>query len=235
MKPIQRAEYPSGQPDVEVLRRLIFGRATCRSYLPQQVPQDVIRGIVDVARGTASWCNVQPWDLVITSAESTDAFRTALVAHVRQHPQNDSDIPFPAEYRGVHQDRRRKAGLQLYEALGIERGDRERRESQSFENFRLFGAPHVAIITVPEELGTYGAVDVGGFVCAFLLSAQAHGVATAPQAALAMHSRFIRNYFGIPNERRMVCGISFGYADEAHPVNSYRTDRAAVDSIARFV
>ena len=31
------------------------------------------------------------------------------------------------------------------------------------------------------------------------------------------------------NEHRMVCGISFGYADPAHPANSYRTDRAAVD------
>jgi nitroreductase len=234
MKPIQSAEHPSGPPDVEVLRRLIFGRATCRAYLQQQVPQDAIRSIVDVARGTASWCNVQPWDLVIASGDSTDAFRNALTEHVKQHPENDSDIPFPEDYRGVHLDRRRKAGSQLYEALGIERGDRERREDQSFENFRFFGAPHVAIVTIPEELGTYGAVDAGGFVCSFLLSAQAHGVATTPQAALAMHARFIRNYFGIPDQRRMVCGISFGYADQAHAVNSYRTDRAAVDEIARF-
>ena len=67
MKPI---ENPSDQRDVDVLRRLIFGRATCRAYLPEQVPRDVIRSIVDVARGTASWCNVQPWDLVITSGGS---------------------------------------------------------------------------------------------------------------------------------------------------------------------
>ena len=230
-EPIESASCP---PDVEVLRRLIFGRATCRAYRAQQVPQDVVRSIVDVARGTASWCNVQPWDLVIASGHSTDAFRNALTEHVEQHPGNDSDIAFPEEYRGVHLDRRRRAGFQLYEALGIERGDRERRESQSFENFRLFGAPHVAIVTIPQELGTYGAVDAGGFVWSFLLAAQAHGVATTPQAALAMHSKFIRGYFDIPDERRMVCGISFGYADEAHPVNSYRTNRAAVDEIARF-
>jgi nitroreductase len=220
--------------DVEVLRRLLFGRSTCRAYRAQPVPEEVIRSIIDIARGTASWCNVQPWDLVITSGERTDSFRHALVEHVRQHPEIDADIPFPAEYRGVHLERRRKAGFQLYEALGIGRGDRERRESQTFENFRLFGAPHVAIITIPEELGTYGAVDAGGFVCSFLLSAQAHGVATTPQAALAMHSRFIRDYFGIPDARKMVCGISFGYADTAHPVNSYRTDRAGVHDIARF-
>lgn len=221
--------------DIDALRRLIFGRATCRAYLREAVPEDVIRSIVDAARGTASWCNTQPWDLVITSGENTDKFRNALMEQVRRHPELDSDFPFPDEYRGVYLDRRRQSGFQLYEALGIGRGDKERRDSQSFENFRLFGAPHVAIVTVPEELGTYGAVDAGGFVSSFLLSAQAHGVATTPQAALAMQSGFIRDFFDIPGGRKVVCGISFGYADTAHPVNSYRTERAKVDDFLRLV
>ncbi|QYY33938.1 nitroreductase (plasmid) [Cupriavidus pinatubonensis] len=222
-------------PDTSALRRLIFGRATCRAYLPEQVPEDVIRSIVDVALGTASWCNTQPWDLIITAGESTDKFRNALMEQVRQHPELDSDFPFPDEYRGAYLDRRRESGFQLYEALGIGRGDKERRESQSFENFRLFGAPHVMIVSVPEELGPYGAIDAGGFVSAFLLSAEAHGVATTPQAAMAMQSCFIRNYFGIPDGRKMVCGISFGYADKAHPVNGYRTRRASVDDILHLL
>lgn len=221
--------------EIEVLRRLVFGRATCRAYQPQQVPEEVIRGMVDVARGTASWCNTQPWDLTVTSGNSTEAFRSALMEQVRQHPGGDSDFPFPDEYKGVYLERRRKSGFQLYEALGIGRGDKERRDAQSFENFRLFGAPHVAIVTVPQELGTYGAVDAGGFVASFLLSAQAHGIATTPQAALAMQSRFIRSYFGMPEGRKLVCGISFGYADTSHPVNGYRTERASVDDILRIV
>lgn len=197
--------------------------------------EDVIRSIVDVARGAASWCNTQPWDLVVTSDDATEGFRNALMEQVRQHPEPDSDFPFPLEYKGIYLDRRRKSGFQLYEALGIGRGDKEQRAAQSFENFRLFGAPHVAILTVPEELGTYGAVDAGGLICSFLLSAQAHGVATTPQAALAMQSKFIRGYFGMPYDRRMVCGISFGYADPAHPANGYRTERAGVDDILRIV
>lgn len=225
----------ANQADVDVLRHLIFGRATCRAYLPEPVPKDVIRSIVDVARGTASWCNTQPWDLLMTSGERTDQFRQALMEQARQHPALDSDFPFPDEYRGIYLDRRRKSGFQLYEALGIGRGDKARRDAQSFENFRLFGAPHVIIVTVPEELGTYGAVDAGGFVASFLLSAQAHGVATTPQAALAMQSKFIRSYFDMPEGRKVVCGISFGYADAAHPINGYRTERAGVDDILRIV
>lgn len=221
--------------DIEVLKRLSAGRFTCRAYLPQPVPQAVIRSIVEVARCTASWCNTQPWELLVASSESTDRFREALIEQVRRHPGLDSDLPFPAEYQGVHLERRRRSGLQLYEALGIERGDKARRADQSFENFRLFGAPHVAIVTVARELGTYGAVDVGGFISALLLAAHAHGVATTPQAALAMQSGFIRRYFGLEERRAVVCGISFGYADHAHPVNGYRTERAGLDEILRMV
>jgi hypothetical protein len=33
----------------------------------------------------------------------------------------------------------------------------------------------------------------------------------------------------------VVCGISFGFADNAHKVNSYRTSRASVADTVTFV
>ena len=39
----------------------------------------------------------------------------------------------------------------------------------------------------------------------------------------------------LPDDRRVVCGISFGYADHAHLVNSYRTSRAKVADTVIFV
>lgn len=221
--------------DVEVLRRLFAGRFTCRAYRPEPVPEDVILSFLDIARKTASSCNVQPWQVVITSRETTEAFRNALVEHATHATEVDSDLPVTEEYSGVYAERRREAGYKLYEALGIGRGDKERRASQSFENFRMFGAPHVAIVTMPADLGTYAAVDCGGFISSFLLAAHAHGVATTPQAALARHARFVRSYFGIGDDRKMVCGISFGYADPNHPVNRYRTSRVACDEMMRIV
>jgi hypothetical protein len=55
------------------------------------------------------------------------------------------------------------------------RGDREAYAKQGLENYRLFGAPHVAIVTSDEALGTYGAVDCGAYVNNFLLAAQSLG------------------------------------------------------------
>ncbi|RQS63387.1 nitroreductase [Burkholderia sp. Bp8963] len=221
--------------DAATLNRLLSARHTCRAYRPDPVPDDVIAGIVDIAKRTASWCNVQPWHLVVTSADATERFRRALVEHAETHPEIDSDFPFPDEYRGPYAERRREVGYALYNALGIERSDKEGRARQSFENFRMFGAPHVAILTTPAELGTYGAIDCGAFVGAFLLAAQAYGVATAPQGALAQHARFIRAYFGIGDERHLVCGISFGYSDTGHPANGFRATRVTNDEVMRIV
>ncbi|MBY4708119.1 nitroreductase [Ralstonia insidiosa] len=231
----KRARAATPDDAVDALRQLMASRFTCRGYLPDAVPDETIASIIDIARGTPSWCNTQPWHVVVTRGEATEAFRAALVERATQAPQVESDLPFPVQYSGVHAERRRETGHALYEALGIERHDKVRRDSQSFENFRFFGAPHVAIITIPAELGTYAAVDCGGFIASFLLAAHAHGVATAPQGALARHARFIRSYFGLGEDRHMVCGIAFGYADHDHPANSFRTRRAELDDVLKFV
>jgi hypothetical protein len=63
------------------------------------------------------------------------------------------DFPFPREYHGVYLGRRRECGFQLYETVGIARGDRVASARQGRENFRLFGAPHVCIVTTDEGLG----------------------------------------------------------------------------------
>lgn len=220
--------------DLAALDRLMGSRFTCRAYQSEPLAEEVIRSITDLARRSASWCNVQPWQLVITSGESTERFRQALMAHAASHTDIDSDLEFPPGYDGVYGQRRREAGLALYNALGITREDKERQASQSFENFRLFGAPHVAILTIPAALGPYAAVDAGGFIASFLLAARAHGVATAPQAALARHAGFIRRYLAIEEGQHMVCAISFGYADTAHPANGFRTTRAPVEEFVRL-
>ena len=220
--------------DAEVLARLTSGRFTCRAYQTTPVPNDVIESIVEIARKTASWCNVQPWHLLITSAETTQSFRDALVEHATHASGIDSDIPFPEEYRGDFAERRREAGYRLYEALGIGRSDKDRRVAQGFENFRMFGAPHVAIVTIPAELVlTPASIAVRSSVrsCCGTCSRCRYYAA----GALAQHARLVRSYFGIGDDRKMVCGIAFGYAKPDHPVNGFRTSCIPLDEVMRIV
>jgi len=103
------------------------------------------------------------------------------------------------------------------------------------ENYRFFGAPHVAIVTTEASLGVYGALDCGAYAANFMLAAQSLGVSSAAQAALAAHPKLIREFFGLPENRLVVCGISFGFADPNHSVNKFRTDRADLEQAVTWV
>lgn len=226
---------PVDSKNIKPLDELLDQRWSCRAFLSTPVPEDTIRAILRTAQKTASWCNSQPWRVTIVSGDAKDRLSQKIFAHMAAGGVGDPDIPFPREYRGVYLDRRRRSGFQLYEAMGIARGDKEGYQRQSNENYRFFGAPHVAIITSDEALGTYGAVDCGAYVSNFMLAATDHGVATIPQAALAWYSKIVKDALGIDKDRVMVCGISFGHPNRDHPANSYRTERAGLDEVVQWV
>jgi len=231
-----RPEHPphaDPRPDA-ALEAWLRARHSCRAFLPEPVPRATIERILELAQRTASWCNCQPWQVAITEGAGTERLRGALQRRADQAGFTP-DFPFPREYQGEYLARRRESGFQLYGAVGVQRGDREAYRRQEMRNFQLFDAPHAAIITTDEALGEYGAVDCGGYVANFMLAAQANGVATVAQASLAMYPEVLRQELGIPAGRRVVCGISFGYADTSHPANSYRTNRAAQSETVTWV
>lgn len=212
-------------PAFDTVSALLHSRYSCRAFLPAPLPRATIERILAAAQRTASWCNAQPWQLHIASGATLDALRAALQARVAGGPPQP-DLPWPREYRGVYQERRRECGLGLYDAVGIARGDRAASALQAAQNFTMFGAPHVAIVTSDEALGPYGAVDCGAYVAHFLLAAHSLGVASIAQAALAAYPDVLREVLGIGADRSVVCAISFGLADAAHPANQFRTTRA---------
>jgi nitroreductase len=219
---------------LEGFEQLLGERYSCRAFLPQPVPTAVIERILAAAQRTPSWCNSQPWQAHITRGAATERFRNRLFAHAASHPP-EPEYPFPREYRGVYLERRRACGFQLYDAVGIGRGDRDASRRQTLENFRLFGAPHAMIVTTDEALGIYGVLDCGAWVNNFMLAARGLGVASIAQAALAAHPRLTREFFGIGEDRRIVCGMSFGYEDAAQAVNRFRTARAGISDVVRWL
>ncbi|SDS47150.1 nitroreductase [Bradyrhizobium canariense] len=224
---------PIDNAETVTLERLLTERHSCRAFRGEPVARPAIERILSLAQRSGSWCNAQPWQVIVTMGAETDRFRSLLSQHVLGDVKLP-DIPFPREYRGAYLERRRECGFQLYESVGIARGDREASGRQALENFRLFGAPHVAIVTTEEALGTYGAVDCGAFVANFTLAARSLGVATIAQAAIAAYSPFVREFFSIPADRQVVCGISFGYEDQQHGANNFRTSRASLSEVVTW-
>lgn len=148
-------------PDVlsaDTFEQLFHRRHSCRTFLNRPVPDETVARVLEMAKRTASWCNSQPWRVIVTAPAATDRLRKALFEHAKTSAAS-FDIEPPREYRGVYLPRRRDCGFRLYESLGIEPGDRAASARQAMENFRFFGAPHVAIVTTESALGPYGVLD----------------------------------------------------------------------------
>src|SRR5215211_547252 len=143
-----------------VLEELLDTRFSCRAFLDRRVDRATIGRVLRLAQRSPSWCNVQPWQVIVTEGQATERLRDAATDFAGTAAVQP-DVPFPAQYEGVFQQRRRDCAWQLYDSVGIEKGDRAASAGQVAKNFEFFGAPHVAIITTEQALGTYGAIDCG--------------------------------------------------------------------------
>lgn len=222
------------QDRAAVLADLLDERWSCRGFLPDPIPANVMERLLSMAQRSPSWCNTQPWKLSILQGAALEEIRDELVQYATTHDENP-DLEFPLRYAGDYQARRRECGWQLYESVGITKGDREASAAQALENFRCFGAPALAVITTEADLGTYGAIDCGVYIGNFLLAAQSLGLATIAQASIASHSEFFRKRLNLPQHRLVVAGVSFGYADPNHPTTRFRTSRAELTDVVEFV
>lgn len=226
------AAQPQAGPS---LHKLLEGRFSCRAYRPEAVPRALIEDALALAQRTPSWCNTQPWQVSVVSGAPLARLCAALTETARRNEPERPHFPFPEAYTGVYRQRRRDCGVQLYQAVGIGREDREAARAQALENFRVFGAPHAAFVTTPAELGVYGAVDCGLWLMAFLLALEALGVQSIAQAALASWPDVVDAHVGLGEGRRLVFGVAFGHGVASAPVNGYRTARAPLAEAVRFL
>jgi len=98
---------------------LVRNRYSCRKFLPEPVLRPTIERILDLAQQTPSWCNVQPWQVVLVTGGAVTSFRDSLLAHAAGGHSPKPDFPFPLRYEGIYRERRKICGVQLYQALGI--------------------------------------------------------------------------------------------------------------------
>jgi nitroreductase len=215
---------------VDTLAEILERRFSCRGFAADPVDPMTLRQLFRVAQRTPSWCNSQAWQVHLLSGPDVAALSERLVSRVLSGPETP-DIPGPERYEGVYADRRRSCGMALYEAVGIAREDKESRLAQMLENFRFFGAPHVAVITSPKALGTYGVMDCGAYVANLLNLAQALDLGAIAQGAIGMYADAVREHLAIAEDRDVVCAVSLGHTDPDHPANTFRTEREEVDRV----
>ncbi len=214
----------------------IESRRSIRAYLPTPVPRATIERILEVASRAPSGTNMQPWQVHVL----TGAARAALVAEVcaayDAAPQaHDYEYDYyPAEFFEPYLGRRRKIGIDLYQLLGIAKGDAAAMRAQHRRNFEFFGAPVGLIFSIDRRLGQGSWLDYGMFVQNVMTAARARGLDTCPQAAWAQFHRVIAAQLALPAEQMVVCGMALGFADAVAVVNRLVTERVPVAEFAVF-
>ncbi|WP_125264254.1 nitroreductase [Streptomyces alboflavus] len=213
--------------------KLIRGRRATRAFLPDAVPEDTIRAIFSLAGAAPSNSNAQPWQVEVASGAArlrlADALRAAHAAG-----RTSIDVPYSEGiYTAVHQERRAAFGAELYGALGIGPDDHAARAAYDARSLGFYGAPHAAFLFVTGDGGPRLAADVGAYLQTLLLAMTAYGVASCPQGLLSFYADTVRAELGVGGGKLLV-GVSFGYADEAAPVNRVTTPRVALDTVTTF-
>jgi nitroreductase len=213
--------------------KLIRGRHATRAFRPEPVPEDTMRRIFSLAGTAPSNSNAQPWQVEVVSGAARQRLAGALQT---AHAERRTSVDFPYSdgmYAQVHQARRAAFGAELYGTLGIGPDDHTARAAYDAESLRFYGAPHAAFLFVHGDGEARLAADVGAYMQTLLLAMTGYGVDSCPQGLLSFYAETVRAELGLIGGKLLV-GISFGYADEAAPVNRVKTERAPLESTTAF-
>ena len=215
------------------LESLLNERRSCRGFLPTPIAESELARILAPALRAPSNCNTQPWFFHVCSGETIERLRTRLPADFSAGRMT-LDFPYDGKYDGAFKQRQHASAKVLYDAMGVQRDDVQGRADVLMRNFSFFAAPHVGFFCLPAGFAEREACDLGMFAQSVMLVLQANGIESCPQTALGFVSDSIREELGIPEDQRVMFGLSFGYPDEDVPANQSRTDREAMSELIKF-
>ena len=210
-------------------------RFSVRAFRNTPVPQAVLEEIFTLALQAPSNCNVQPCRAYVVSGESKDRLKDELVRAVMSGVPANPDFEWDVKFQEAHRERQFGSANALYNAMGIERSDKQRRQIAMLRNWSFFDAPHAAFFTMAKYLKLTGAVDLGIYAQTLAMLMTERGISSCMQGALGMFPDPARRMFGLTSDTGILFGMSFGYADEDAPANKARTDRVSVDTMVSFL
>lgn len=215
----------------------ILSRITTRAFLATPVSGEVIRSILDTARRTPSGGNLQPWHVWVLGGEEMARFKATMRQKLETNPFGEGSEYeiYPPKLKEPYRSRRFKCGEDLYATIGVTREDKAGRLQQFARNFEFFDAPAAFFFAIDRSMQQGQWADLGMFLQSIMLLAREHGLHTCPQEAWSIWYKTLGELLNIPSDLMLFCGMGIGYMDEAHPINTLRTERAPLAEIATFV
>jgi nitroreductase len=214
----------------------IMTRRSIRKFRPEQVPNELIREILDAARWSPSWGNTQPWEVVIVTGEPLDRFRQANRQRLIDGGDAAPDTVMPADWPEPLKRRYTDVGKKVLTARGIARGDQEGRLRYAAEMYALFDAPCLLLFCVDKSLAReYAMLDIGAILQTVCLLAHDRSLGTCILAASVRYPALIREIIPVSPAKAIIVGLALGYPDGEAPINRFERERAAADDFTLWV
>lgn len=213
----------------DTYQQLARTRHSVRAFLPTPVPLSVLEELLQTARLAPSGANLQPGHFWLVQGAVRQALTDALChAYASGQPEEEDYAYFPRPMPMQLRKRQVAAAQALYGCLGVERGDAAARARHFAHNYRFFDAPAALVVTLQQDFGSGGFMDLGMALHGLMLAAHARGLGACAIGALASYPGVVRQALGLPADHLVVCGMALGYEDMAAPVNATRTQRVAL-------
>jgi len=219
------------------LDQAIEERRSIRGFTNQTVSRGLLEEIIALANRAPSSMNTQPWHLHVLTGEPLDEVRKGNTEGMLNGTPTNRDIEDYAAYQGEHRTRQIEIAVQLFEAMGIERHDAERRQDWVMRGFRQFDAPVSIVVCFDLTLldNTIAHFDTGAMTYGLVLAAWSRGLGAVINGQGIMQSRVVREVAKIPDDQVILTCVALGWPDEDFAANSVISRRRPTENTARFL
>ncbi len=216
---------------------VVTRRRSIRGFRQDPLPVELIKEIVALATRAPSSMNTQPWYFHAVAGEALDRIRLGNTERNLAGVPASREIRMHGAYEGVHRDRQKSIAAQLFEAMRIDWGDKERRQDWVLRGFRQFDAPVSVVVTFDKALvdNDIAIFDCGAVVNALVNAAWSRGVGTVINGQGIMQSPVVREHARIPDDQVIMSCVAMGFPLDDFAANDVVSTRRPVEDVVRFV
>ncbi len=210
-------------------------RRSIRKFTTAPIPRKDLEELIEIARWSPSYKNSQPWQAIILSGDKKQGLSKMLVGLLNDEKEASPDLTAPTSWPEAEQKNIKHLLAKRMELTGVDLGTPEMIFKAKKTNFNFYFAPHAIYLFQDASLSDWSLFDIGLFAQNLMLAAHAKGLATVPQAFATDYAKEVKEFLGIPADKRLILGLSVGYPDMESPINAYRTERMAPEEFSTWM
>ena len=214
----------------------VNSRRSVRQFLDKPVDRATLERVLETAQRSPSGGNTQPWSAVVVGGGELTRITAAIKAKAATAPMGEGMeyAIYPKDLDGRYEEQRRAIGKEMFDAVGLERGDTAGRVAQMAKNWDSFGAPVQLFTYTRKYMGPPQWSDMGMWLQTVMLLLREAGLDSCPQEIWAMYGTHMRELLGIDDDHIFFCGMAIGYRDPDAPINNFDVPRVPISDAIEF-